>query len=131
VFDVVQKKVSDLQAENSRLLMENIKLSQQLRRHGLQPSLASSNGGAATHVLSTPGTIPLRRSDSGMSDHSASRSGSISDLRLAASHSGHRLGTEVTTTDDEALDDDDDEAILSISPLRPTTKQRANSTTKA
>jgi hypothetical protein len=66
-----------------------------------------------------------------MSDHSASRSGSISDLRLAASHSGHRLGTEVTTTDDEALDDDDDEAILSISPLRPTTKQRANSTTKA
>ena len=101
--------------------MENIRLAQQLRRHGLQPSISSAGLG--------PGTIPLRRSDSGMSDHSTSRSGSISDLRLAA-HSGHRLGAEVTTTDDEQLGDDD--AILSIFPLRPAnSKHRANSTAKA
>lgn len=106
-----EKKINDLQAENSKLLMENIRLSQQLRRHGISQSSQPSPPFA--HASSNPGSIPLRRSDSGISDHSTSRSGSIADLR--SSSTGHRLCMDVTTDDDLDMENN-----LSISPLRLT-----------
>ncbi len=90
-FGLVQGTINSLQTENMRLLSENIRLSQLLRRHGI------SSGPPST-------SIPLRRCDSGLSDHSVSRSGSISDLRGKAFDSNG-----------EDVDDD-----FGISPIRPT-----------
>lgn len=88
-----QKTISTLQGENYRLLAENVRLSQLLRRHNINPA--------------SPQPIPLKRCDSNLSD--GSRSGSISDLRQIAGR----------TDDDEDAAVASAELCANISPIRP------------
>ena len=88
--------VASLESENFRLLTENLRLTQLLRRHGISPSVPTASA------------IPLRRCDSNASDQSNSRSGSISDLR--------HLSGRHADSEDEAMCPLD---TVNISPFRP------------